>query len=357
MRNVWLLLQAEIAGWKNRRKIIWIIVLIVFMIGTFSYVREQETEENVKISLGLANEDQSQYAELLLQYFNENEVFLKYVELVEDSEKELEKALGEGRLDAYLVIPENFAESMIDMENLPVKGAVSMQNPTKALVMRHVMDAYETYIEAVEVNCTALYRRMKEEGFSSKERNAANMEISLELIFTALGKDDLFRRQDVEVDTTGMSLAEHYKYTGLYFVMLFFFIPAGLRVLSLKKNGLPGRLRSMNVTKPQLITAVGIPYLVLILCVFGVFCFAEGKTEQLWQGLGYVIPWLLVMLLLGELCTSNQSYLFVCSMLMIGMAVLGGSLIPESFLPEQFLEITKWMPNRNFTYVMGGVSH
>ena len=70
-----------------------------------------------------------------------------------------------------------------------------------------------------------------------------------------------------------------------------------------------------------------------------------------------MIPWLLVMLLLGELCTSNQSYLFVCSMLMIGMAVLGGSLIPESFLPEQFLEITKWMPNRNFTYVMGGVSH
>ena len=284
--------------------------------------------------------------------------FLKYVELVENSEWELQKAMTAGGLDAYLVIPKDFAQSMIRMEDLPIRAVVSTKNPTKALAMRYVMEAYETYIEAVEVNCTALYRKMKAEGFSAEDRDEANMKISLELIFTALGKDDLFKKNLVEVEEkeqTGLSLAEHYKLTALYFVLLFLFLPAGLRVIELKKDRMVSRLQTMNISVGSVLTAIGIPYLAAAILIMVVFCHAEEKMAQLAAGLLFILPWLLVVLLLGVVCKNSQNYLFICSMLFVCLAVFGGSLIPESFLPNSFQNIARWMPNRNFTYVMGGV--
>ena len=361
MRTVRILLQAEAARWKNRQNIVFLVVLIIFMIGTICYVKEQKKDEPepAKIMLGVAKEDTSAYADLLMEYFNENEDFLKYVELIEDSRINLQKEMEENRLDAYLIIPENFAQSMLDMENLPIQAAVSMKNPTKALVMRHVMEAYETYIEAVEVNCTALYRRMREEGFSAKERDAANVEISLDLIFTALGKDDFFRKQLVErqeaEEQPALSLVQHYQFTGVYFIFIFLFLPAGLRVLSIRKSGMLNRLRTVNMQAAGILTAVGLPYLVLSVGALAVICSRMSGPETLPGAILLLCPWLVVFLLLGRVCKNSEQYLFICSMVLVCLAIFGGSLIPEAYLPDSFQKIAAWMPNRNFTYVMGGI--
>lgn len=358
MRTVWLLLQNSVARWKNRRNIVFLIVLIIAMISTICYVRERGKKEVItgKIVLGVAMEDTSEYAELLLQYFNENEEFLSYIELIEAKEQELEAALAAGTLDAYLVIPEQFAESMIKMDNLPIRSKISMKNPTKALVLRHVMEAYENYIEAVEVNCTALYRCMKEKGFSAKERNAANVEISLELIFTALGKDDLFRKRIVEAEEPAtLSLMEHYQYTGVYFVLLFLFMPAGINILKLKRNRMLMRLKAVNVRVGSVLLAEGIPYVIIsALLLLGVCC-VKNSLNRMLPAFLLVIPWLVVFLMLGLACRDDKQYLFICSMALVCLAVLGGSLLPETVLPDSFQTIARWMPNRNFTYVMGGV--
>lgn len=363
MRTVRILLQAEAARWKNRQNIVFLVVLIIFMIGTICYVKEQKKEEPepAKIMLGVAKEDTSAYADLLMEYFNENEDFLKYVELIEDSRSALQKEMEENRLDAYLIIPENFAQSMLDMENLPIQAAVSMKNPTKALVLRHVMEAYETYIEAVEVNCTALYRRMKEEGFSAAERDAANVEISLELIFTALGKDDFFRKQLVnrqeEEAKPVLSLAQHYRFTGVYFALLFLFLPAGLRMITLRKNGMLYRMRTVNMQAGGVFAAVGLPYLLVCAVALAAVCSRLSPgMEVLPEAMLLLCPWLVAFLLLGRVCKNSEQYLFICSMVIVCLAVFGGGLIPEAYLPDSFQKIAVWMPNRNFTFVMGGVT-
>ena len=358
MKTVWLLLQNLAAGWKNKKHIAFIIVLIIIMIGTICYVRKKGSieAEPVKIVLGVAKEDTSEYADLLLQYFNENEVFLHYVELVEEEEESLKTMLKQGALDAYLVIPKDFAQSMIKMENLPIRAVVSTDNPTKALVLRHVTEAYENYIEAVEVNCTALYRRMKEEGFSSAEVNAANVDISLDLIFTALGKDDFFRQRVVETEEKEtLSYAEHYLYTGIYFILLFLFLPAGLRVIAMQREGLLSRLKSVNMNAGSVLAAVGIPYLLGAALLLFAVCCMNGIKERFLPALVWIIPWLAVFLVLGLACGDNKRYLFICSMVIVCLAVLGGGLIPEEFLPDSFQKIAAWMPNRTFTHVMGGV--
>jgi len=355
MTNIRLLLRAEAARWKKRQYIGFLIVLIMIMIGTICYVRKPETSSNEKIVLGLVQEDASEYADLMLQYFRENKEFLSYVELIEDSEEKLKEALRKGGMDAYLLIPEGFVSGMIQMENRPIQAVVSMKNPTKALVLRYVMEAYENYIEVVEVNCTALYRRMKEEGFSVPELEEANVEISLELIFTALGKDDLYRRRTLETEKE-LSLAEHYKLTAVYFVVLFLFMPSGLRIIELRQSGLSARLKSMNVSTVQQLLAVGIPYALGASTLFLIYCYMEGIAGRFFTGILWILPWLPVFCVLGMICDNHRSYLFLCSMLLVCMAVLGGSLIPEQFLPDVFQKVASWLPNRNFRYVMGGMN-
>jgi len=81
----------------------------------------------------------------------------------------------------------------------------------------------------------------------------------------------------------------------------------------------------------------------------------KGSPERMFPALLFVLPWILVFLLSGFLCKDSMRYLFVCSMLLVCLAVLGGSLVPEAYLPEELRQLAQWMPNRNFTYVMGGV--
>ncbi len=358
MRAVWLLLQVFAARWKNRRNMVGILVLIIVMISTFCYVKKQEPQmtENPKIVLGVAKEDSSEYAEILMNYFKDNKDFLAYVDIVEDEEQRLQQALEEGKLDAYLVIPKDFADSMIQMENLPITAKVSMENPTKALALRHVMEAYEAYIEAVEENCTALYRRMREENFSEWDLNLANMEISMDLIYTALGKDSFFQKKLVETKVQdSLTITEHYQYTLVYFVLLFVMIPAGLQMIGLRKNGMSGRLKAMHISAGSIWVAVGIPYVLLLIAAVAGGLYMIDAPERTAGCLFFILPWLPVFLLLGQLCKKEGRYLFLCCMILVCLAVLGGSLIPEGFLPDSFQKIAAWMPNRNFTYVMGGV--
>ena len=101
MRTVWLLLQVFAARWKSRRNMVGVIVLIIVMISTFCYVKktDETAESSGKIVLGVAKEDTSEYADLLLRYFNENETFLSYVKLIEAD-------------TLVLAVPEKFSENL-----------------------------------------------------------------------------------------------------------------------------------------------------------------------------------------------------------------------------------------------------
>lgn len=360
MRQTLLLLQAQAAEWKNRKKtLLWIgIVLIICMISTFSYVKNREKEEPAmagRLTLGVANEDGSEYSELLISYFMGNENFASFVDVTEGNEEELHRLLEAGKLDAYLVIPEQFAQKLIVMEHVPMKAVVSMRQPTKALLFRQVLEAYETYIKHVEVQCTVLYDRMKTAGFSSADLNKANMDISLDLIFTALGKDDFFRIRQVEKKQE-ISLTEHYLFTLLFSAGAFLFLPAGNRILKWKQSGLVSRLKTMKFSMGAVIFATALPYL------FGIFAATAavlGLCGNLngWNFLCAVLLFATILfaaLALGAVLKKRKDYLFAYGMVLCLITVLGGGIVPIRYLPDVFAGIAAWLPNERFVFLMTG---
>lgn len=360
MKQVGLLLRIQAAEWKKRKRTVILlgIVLIIGMISTFSYVKKQKTDEAVpfeKLVLGVANEDASEYSALLISYFLENETFSSYVDVVQEKEAVLEERLKSGELDAYLSIPSGFATGLMNMEHLPMRAVVSMRQPTKALVFRQVLEAYETYIKTVEVNCTALYDRMKDEGFSGADLTKANLEISVDLIFTALGKDEFFRIRNVEA-VNKVALTEHYILTILFFAGVFLFLPAGLKILKLRQNGMLLRLKTMQISAWDVLFATAVPYvtgtavLVSLLLLF----FEKFEFWSLFCGVFLLLTVLFFVLFLSSLVQKKKDYLFAFNVLLLLLSVLGGGIVPKQYLPDLFAKFAEVLPNENFVLLMTG---
>ena len=362
MKQIQLLLQVQIAELKNKKTILgWIgIVLIVFLISTFSYGKNpdaSETTEAMRLTLGVANEDDSEYAKLLINYFRENKNFAAYVDLIQEKENVLRERLNQQELDAYLVIPPMFAERLMEMEHVPVRAAVSMRQPTKALIFKQVLTAYETYIKNVEISCSVLYDRMKEEEFSYEERNKANMEISLDLIFTALGKDDFFRIRQVEAEKEP-ALTEQYALTALFFACAFLCFPIGLRILKFRQNRMLERMKTMRFSMGAVVAATAVPYVLLFSVPVALLLWLR-KSWELWlffARFSCLFLMAAVAVFLGSIVKKKKDYLFAFCVLLMSFAVLGGGIVPVRYLPDGFVRVAGVLPNFLFVQLLSGQS-
>lgn len=347
------LLLAEAKRSINRKKKIMLpagIVLIMLMISTFSYIRKtgegQVHPQEKYIAIGIANQDDSEYAALLLRYFKDNEEFSKYVEIAEGEESVLQARFDAGELDCLLVVPEGFAEQMIQMEHLPVRVSVSTEDATKALLLKTVLEAYETYVVSVEANCAALYEKMKEHGFSYQERQQTNVDVSLDLIFTALGKDSFFARRSI-APKTELSAAASWVCGACCLLFFLLCFPAGSRLREYFSDGMAWRVRLMGISYASLFAAIALPYVLLMLFAAGcLLCLAPVRDASFFGTEAVLLlPLLLLSAVLGMACQRKQDYLLLYSLGFIGMALLGGSILPELYMPEQFRHVMKWLPN------------
>ena len=360
MKQTGLLLWAQATELNKRKRgvILLGIVLIIGMISTFSYVKKQESAQEgsfVKLTLGVANDDASEYSDLLISYFLENETFSSYVTVVQESEAVLKRQLEAGELDAYLAIPEGFAEGLMNMEHVPMRAVVSMRQPTKALIFRQVLEAYETYIKTVEVNCTALYDRMRNEGFSKLDLTRANLKISMDLIFTALGKDDFFEIRTIEQEKE-VALSDHYLLTAIYFTGMFLFLPAGLRILKLRRKGMLLRFKTMRIPAYQVLFATAVPYLFVVSCAVGMLLWMF-KCLNPWTflcGAGLWCVTFFAVLFLSVLVKKRKDYLFVFGVLLLVLSVIGGGIVPKQYLPETFARVAEYLPNEKFVLLLTG---
>ena len=50
---------------------------------------------------------------------------------------------------------------MIKIENTPLQILLNIEDKTKALLMKNLLEGYEKFVSAVEINCVTLYEVME----------------------------------------------------------------------------------------------------------------------------------------------------------------------------------------------------
>ncbi len=330
-------------------------VLIIIIIGT-SYNRKNVEEMLADhLRLGVINNDDSTYSDLLLGYFRGSETFSNFITVTIGEEQEVKRAFEKGELDIYIEIPKGFAQNMIEIEHLPINVTINIKDTTKAILFQNVLFGYEKFISAVEVNAVGLYDIMELEGADRKLIDDTNVTHSLELIFTALGKEEFFNFQEV-ASFPKTRISEYYLISILIMGLMYAGLYAGFKLLREVRQGTFLRIKTSRMPLYQFLAAKLI-FLsaALAVSVIAAICILSGNKPSYEIGLfgsSLALFCVTMPMLLSAFFETTQRFMLVGNLLVFYFAVIGGGIIPIMFLPQDILRLSRITP---FYYMMEGI--
>ena len=322
-------------------------LLVLSAAGIFFCVKETT---GPAVRFGIADEDQTEYSGLLVTYFDENEVFSSYFQVVRGSRYELADMFDRGELDMYLIIPKDFTQNLRAIVNMPIEGKINSSDKTKAVLLTNLAEAYSHYITSVEINCQAIVDVMKEDGYDYKTIDEINSKVSYELVFTALGKDSIFKRNIIE-RFEGISLVNYFVYAGMILLILYAGLLAGLKTLKERLGRVGERLVSAGVGKASIFLSGFFAFLIvygaiMLIAVLMLSVFSDldiPKTAILFIFAAIAVSCILFMII-ARFMNSVPGYMVLGNMLILFMTIAGGGIIPIMYLPEGVLTIARFTP-------------
>lgn len=335
-----------------RRRLFGTGALVLFALCMYFAVQWQgeQLDASERVAIGVVNRDTSIYSQMLLSFYKENGLFTSYVSVYIDEEENIKAWFAEGKLDMYLLIPEDFADSMTYLEHLPVQAVISTRKPAVEIMLKNLMESYEKYISSVEIHCVALYDIMLQSGMTREEASRMNERISVQLILKALSKDDFFERYILENDS-GIRLVPFYIHEAVLLVLTFLALLAGVRFENEHHAGIYARLHVLGVGGIRVLAEkqlfFGVQTGVLMAAAF--FGFLAAGKKLIWQV--FFLFWLYaclmgaVMFFLAAAFQKMKNYLLASHLFLVLGAILGGGLIPFFYLPERMRAVAKGMPN------------
>lgn len=353
-------------------KKIWIIffmVSIIFIIGTYCNTKEETSQH--KINVGLVDLDNSMYSNLLTRYFVENDAFSSYVQIEQGSLDKIEEDFLKYQLDAYLVIPENFAENLIQIQNTPMDAKIHQRDTTTALLIQNVLEGYEKYIAAVQINTVGLSQIMENGGISSDIIEKKNTKISIDLVLTALGRNDFFEYQEHKT-LSATPIIEYYGYAICILLVMYSSLYIGLLFLAERKSQMFQRGKLAGITLwnyglAKLFVHGSILSLILssgYLIInwnyvpkdqrFHTYLdwFVSDGIKKVCYIVAIVLFFILLSMILSCFFNDKNHFLIAGNMIYFVLAILGGAVIPFLYLPENIAFLGKWTPVYWFIYGM-----
>lgn len=336
-----------------------LVLLVLALLGIAGVFLASGITPPTVITVGIVDHEQSNYSEMLKTYFAENEDFNAFVNIYEGTEEEVNARFEKGELDFYFIIPENFTSEMIGMKNTPIKAVINSDDKAKAAIYGALLESYSRYITSVEVNIESLTFRMRAEDYDRDLIREKNIEISWDLVMTALGKDAFFEREVFD-RMASLPLTDQYIYSVLILLVLYSGMLTGYAVLLERKSGVRARLVSCGISPARTIVSKVLVYGTLMSAAFlAVMTVMKqfGKIEFSF-GTGLFLTALIfgagiVFSILALLIRSKNGYCFFSNMAILLMTVLGGGIIPVMYLPNALSKFAQFMPGYRFiTFIL-----
>lgn len=339
----------EILG--NKKKILMtLVVLIIMIISTSLYVSKQQNISIKKVELGVVNLDTSPYSKLLIEYFKDSDSFSSFITVEEGEEAYIKNKFENGNLDVYLRIPENFADNLMVLNHLPIKVMINGKDTTKAILISNILNSYEKYIRAVEMNCVTLYDEMNSAGFQKDIVNEKNVEISYDLIFTALGKENFFEYKPIG-GYEGISLISYYVVAFCSIAMTYLVFTMGLFIRKDMEEKRFDRLFVAGVTVGEFLLEkllfsffiISVP-ISLLYIVGNILLGNSISILSIAEVLIFILFGLTFVILLNCMLKKSSDYILVGNFFCLFAAIFGGGIVPIMYLPDSISKLSYCSP-------------
>lgn len=345
--------------------ITWIVILAVLTL----FMCKTPSKEKTKVSgavIGISNSDDSKYSQMLIDFIVNSDEFAKLVTVVTGSKEEINEQFYDGKLDAYLEIPDKFIANIIDINSLPVVVKISDKDTVTAVLVTNILDSYQKYISAIQLNVTGLNDCLRVSGMSQAKIIIPCFKITYSLVTNVFEKDK-YIKEVVLTDYKNTSIVKYFRYAALTIVIMYGSLFAGVEILKEKNYSVLNRyLISGNsilkfICSKVIFYSIALYMLVLIPDVIStVYTKDIFNYRLMFLFLLYIITCVSMSVFLCFLTGQLNTYIFAGNMLYIVSTILGGGIIPIMYLPEKMVKIAGFTPTRlfikNFIAVYKGMS-
>ncbi len=340
------------------KKSILVFTISVFAIGAFALIAKTKEQKPLvmksDIHIGIVDNDQSFYSSIVLNYFKNSESIAKFANITLDSQENMEELFNQGQLLAYLVIPQDFANSLMGVDFASIDVVINTSNVLNSVLLKNMLDSYGTYITNVQVVSGGLYHLGIKDGMSADARNKMNYDTSIELVKLALSREKFFQKNEVS-DIPSTSILQYYLWAVLVLLIILTATLSGSRFLKERQLGTYERLRiaghsirSINLVILAVNSALWILCFNLLLPVLLNIVNGKALTELMIYVDLCIILANVCFWFISILCSNIQHYVILCTFGMMLISLIGGVLIPFLLLPERFLIYSRMTP----TYYM-----
>ncbi len=189
------LIYTQLKSQLHIKRLIAIQLLILLVFGALSISDWDLTEafkENKKLTLGVINEDDNPLINVLIDSFEDNDAFTAQFDLKIDDNKSVIDAFYKGTVDAYIIIPNGFTESLMGYDRQSLSLYTKAGFPTQRELLKGIFTSYIDYVKLSNAATITLYQHLSAQGLDGETLSDINNKFSFKVIQTAMARQSLF---------------------------------------------------------------------------------------------------------------------------------------------------------------------
>ncbi len=306
---------------------------------------DAENTQQTKFQVGLVGTAGNTYIELGLAMLGSFDSTRFSVEFVQMEEPEAEKAMQQGKLSAYMVIPEGFIDAAQQGNFLPVRFVSTVGATGLVSILK---DEMTKIVETILIETQkGTYGAGDAADAGGADSNAVIYNISLKYVEFVLARSKLYRVQESGI-FDGLGLGG-YLVSGLG-VVLFLLICLSFAPMMIRRDHALSRMlcARRNPAEIQLLLDFAV-YMTGLLAIGGVVLLlltVKGGLSLLAvvKGLPALLALGAMSMLLYELVSDLVSGVLVQFFVSLALCFVSGCMYPIAFFPETVQRIAAYLP-------------
>jgi len=322
-------------------------------IALSAFIGAKETDDGqMRVRVGIAGSLEDTYIELGMFALKNMDTSRYYVEFVELDLERAKRALSDGELLGYLVIPEGFADAALGGEEVSLEY-VCADSPSTFLpiLMKEIVDTVSGYVTQSQNGVYGFMQFMRDNGYKWSEYSTDANLLALEYMRVILDRGEIWERVEVESPLV-YDTVTYYVCAAFVFLLLLFGVCASfvmiredtalLKIMKFKGCGAPLQLLS------ELLPYFALMWVVAAILILGAI--ATGLTEADLTVVFAVAPAVLCISLfqffMYEISRGVIGGAFLQLFSAVALSFVSGFFFPFNSLPPSVCAVARYLPTR-----------
>lgn len=304
------------------------ICVIVTIINT-NY-NTQDSFKSVENNIAIINHDNSKIVDNYIKYIDKGSNLID----IKDDKKEFQDALYSNKVDAIIIIPENFTKDLLDNKNPSVK--IKKSNQSFSMITELQTNKY--------FNLINLYANsgMDEELIIENINKSLDKEVDVKII----GNNDLASKA---------KLYMFFSFTNYSFLAIFIFIIGTIMCIfnketivkrnTISSEGLKSIYRQLLLGHILLTLIIWLVYVIFSIILFKEMMFTMNGLLYIIGSLCFAITCTCLAYFIGTLIKKESIISGVQNVVSLGLSFISGSFVDRTLLDSSIVNFSKIFPS------------